>query len=208
MKGPFKKQLENNQFVSIPEFLISSNNTVASFEPQMYPEDVVILEAGSVVQFSFLNEPENMTTVALTIMARKVRSYSSSINALRLQGAWGFKDSIIGDATILKGNGEIVKGYWADIDHIFKDWAWFSNETKATRSFNDVYACTVQTADIEHIVSFNNTSKIRRVLTLTPFQSLDSGRRGMFVGDKNKLPINCILKENGELEIILEGWED
>ena len=210
MKGPFKKQLPNGQFQEISEFLISSNNTVASFEPEMFPEDVVVLEAGSVVQFSFLEqpEPENMTTVALTIMARKVRSYSSSVNALRLKGSWGFKDSILGDATIIKPNQEIVKGYWADIDYIFKDWAWYYNETKATRSFKDVYACTVQTADIEHIVSFNNTSKTRRILTLTPFQSLDPSRHGMFVGDKNKLPVNCILKENGELEIILEGWED
>ena len=210
MKGPFKKQLLDGQFQEIPSYVVSSRDTVASFEPQMYPEDVVILEAGSVVEFSFLNEPEpeNMTTATLTIMARKVRSYSSSVNALRLQGFWGFKDSILGDATIIKPNQEIVKGYWADIDYIFKDWAWYYNETKATRSFKDVYACTVQTAGIEHIVSFNNTSKTRRVLTLTPFQSLDPSRLGMFVGDKNKLPVNCILKENGELEITLEGWED
>ena len=210
MKGPFKKQLPDGQFQEISEFLIKSNNTVASFEPEMFPEDVVVLEAGSVVQFSFLEqpEPENMTTVALTIMARKVRSYSSSVNALRLKGSWGFKDSILGDATIITTDQKIVKGYWAYIDYIFKDWAWYTDETKATRSFKDVYACTVQNADIEQIVSFNNTSKTRRILTLTPSQSLDPSSSGMFVGDKNKLPVNCILKENGELEITLEGWED
>ena len=131
MKGPFKKQLPDGQFQEISEFLISSNNTVALFEPEMLPEDVVVLEAGSVVEISFLEQPEpqDMTTAALTIMARKVRSYSSSINALRLQGAWGFKDSILGDATIIKPNQEIVKGYWADIDYIFRDWAWYINET-------------------------------------------------------------------------------
>lgn len=210
MRGPFKKQLPDGQFQEIPSYLVSSRGTVASFEPQMNPEDVVILEAGSVVQFSFLNEPEpeNMTTVALTIMARKVRSYSSSVNALRLEGLWGFKDSILGDASPIKTEkGEVIKGYWRDFSLLFGDWD-FPNYTKNTKLFKKVYACTTQYAGMGYIVSFNNTSTVRRILTLTPYQDVNHRDTGRFVGDKNKLPVNCILKENGELEIILEGWED
>lgn len=209
MKGLFKKLLPNGQFEEFSEFLISSTGTVASFEPKMYPEDVIILEAGSVVEFSFLEQPEpqDMTTVTLTIMARKVRSYSSSINALRLEGLWGFKDSILGDAFVKTDSGQIVKGYWNDFSLLFGDWD-FYHATKNTRDFKKVYACTTQYADVGCIASFNNTSTVRRILTLTPYQSLDFSMQGRFTGDKNKLPVNCVIKENGEIEIILEGWED
>lgn len=198
LTGMFKVLKANGSIEIISELLISRENNKAKFEPALNLDDTILIETGTTVNMSFKNTPNNLDTVSISLIARKVRSYSSSVNGLRIKGLWGINDSIFGDAVTNSGGME----YAEQIEHLF------SNIFNRNNPFFEAYSVVRQSSGFESIISINNISTVRRILTLVPFQGSIYRPRGELVSDPLKLPANVNVLNNGNIEIILDGWED
>ncbi|WP_336939385.1 hypothetical protein [Acinetobacter modestus] len=203
MKGKFKLKKENGQTTNLTEIELALVDDEIEYTPSFELTDLITIEAGTVISFEFANEPNHLDSVGVTFLARKVRSYSSSVNGLMLSGLWSAHDSVLGECQIfdsqLRGYRKLETSY---IESFFK------NNAKTT-PFNKVYAATVQRGENAiSIVNINNTSRIRRILTLKPESFANNQGKGTLLSDRSKLPVNVDVLPDGSIQMILEGWED
>lgn len=191
--GGIKTPLEN--------FEMSLSGGRITYNPSFAIDDTLIIDANILVKLEYSQtDMTKENTVSITLVAQKIRSFTSTVSGLKLQGLWKIHDSILG---YYKEWYETEPSY---IDHFEVA---FNSDYNSNNPFGKAYLVSSQYNQQGSILSISNMSNTRRVLTLTPYPGdANPFSKGELLSDPLKLPANVILRQDGSLEMTLTAWED
>lgn len=157
---------------------------------------------GSVLSFSWVQQPSEESVKTVTLSVKKKREYSSDTAVVKLSGYFKFTDSNFGKVTGSDGIPLLLNTSQLPF---FSDEFYFEERT-ITKDFYTVYSISSSGGDpIFHTnatVTIVNQSNVERTLTITPAVSVVAGSIGGRVENQQNLPSNAYMS-NGNLIIRL-----
>lgn len=198
--GNFVK-LVGTSAIPFENFEMRLSNGKIVYNPTLNPEDTLLINANEVIKLEYSqSDMTKENTVSITLVAQKIRSFTSSVNGLKIQGLWKIHDSILG-----------YYKEWNETEPSFIDnfEVAFNKDFNSNNPFGTSYAVSSQYSDQGTVLSINNMSNVRRILTLIPYPGdANPFTKGELLSDPNRLPANVVQKQDGSIEMTLTAWED